>query len=106
MKPQNVNQSQFEKIVANTEGYVLVDFWATWCAPCKAISPLLEKIAEENPNITILKIDVDQNNELASKFQVKSIPTLILINNKEIVAKKIGAVNKVLLDSWLGGYVK
>lgn len=106
MQPQNVNQGEFERIIANQEGFILVDFWATWCAPCKAIAPLLEKVAEEQTNLTVLKVDVDQNNGLASKYRVRSIPTLLLIKDEEVIAQKSGAVNKVVLDSWLNAYLK
>lgn len=106
MQPQNVNQGEFERIVANHEGFLLVDFWATWCSPCKAIAPLLEKVSEEHSNVTVLKVDVDQNNGLASKYRIRSIPTLLLIKNEEVIAQKSGAFNKVVLDSWLSAYVK
>ncbi|MFI3283979.1 MAG: thioredoxin family protein, partial [Erysipelotrichaceae bacterium] len=72
-----VNQSEFDSIV-NKEGVVLVDFFATWCGPCKMIAPVLEELQSEYDNVTIIKVDVDQEGQLARKYNVLSIPTLFL----------------------------
>ncbi|MBP5574561.1 MAG: thioredoxin [Bacilli bacterium] len=76
------------------EGLVLVDFFATWCGPCKMLSPVLEEVANENPNLSILKIDVDEVGPLAAKFGVQAIPTLILFKDGQQVATKMGYQNK------------
>ena len=83
---------EFENAIK--EGVVLADFFATWCGPCKMLSPLLEEVANENPNITILKIDVDELGQLASRFGVQAIPTLVLFKNGQQVATKLGYQNK------------
>ncbi len=76
------------------EGLVLVDFFATWCGPCKMLSPLLEELAEENPNLKVLKIDVDEVGPLAARFGIQAIPTLILFKDGERKDTKLGYQNK------------
>ena len=76
------------------EGLVLVDFFATWCGPCKMLSPLLEELAEEKPDLKVLKIDVDEVGPLAARFGIQAIPTLILFKNGERMATKLGYQNK------------
>lgn len=84
------------------EGTVLVDFYATWCGPCKMLSPLLEELAEENPSLTILKIDVDEAEALAAQFAIQAVPTLILFKNGNTVEKRLGYQNKNQLISFIG----
>lgn len=84
------------------EGTALVDFYATWCGPCKMLSPLLEELAEENPSLTILKIDVDEAEALAAQFAIQAVPTLILFKNGNTVEKRLGYQNKNQLISFIG----
>ena len=76
------------------EGLVLVDFFATWCGPCKMLSPLLEEIANENPDLKVLKIDVDEVGPLAARFGIQAIPTLMLFKDGERKDTKLGYQNK------------
>ena len=76
------------------EGLVLVDFFATWCGPCKMLSPLLEEVANENPNLKVLKIDVDEVGPLAARFAIQAIPTLMLFKDGERKDTKLGYQNK------------
>ena len=76
------------------EGTVLVDFFATWCGPCKMLSPVLEEVANENPNISILKIDVDEVGELAARYGIQAIPTLMLFKNGQRIETRMGYQNK------------
>ncbi len=85
-----ITKDNFEEKVLKSQEKVLLDFWATWCGPCKMIAPILDEIAEENEWLTIAKIDVDEQPELAIKFGVASIPTLIVMENGEQVARQIG----------------
>ena len=82
----------------NTDKLVVVDFWATWCGPCQMIAPILDEIAEECPDITVGKIDVDKEQDLAMSFGITSIPTLIVIKNGKAVDKAIGmrAKNQII----------
>ncbi len=90
-KPIVVTDTSFEAEVENAEGVVLVDFWATWCGPCKMIAPIVEQIASENDGkLTVGKLDVDANGQTAMKYGVMSIPTLILFKNGQPVERLVG----------------
>ncbi len=91
--------NNFDELIKN--GYVLVDFFATWCGPCKMMSPILESVSHERNDIEIIKVDVDMNEEVARKYGVMSIPTLILFKNGEIVGKHIGFLPKENVNSWI-----
>ena len=96
-----LSDDKFEADVINATGPVLVDFWAEWCGPCKMIAPILEEIADEQEGvIKIAKVDVDNAPELAQKFEIMSIPTLIVFNNGEPAKRLVGAQGKhQLLDA-------
>ena len=90
-KPVVVTDASFETEVENSNGVVLVDFWATWCSPCKMIAPIVEQIASEHEGkITVGKLDVDANTQTAMKYGVMSIPTLILFKNGQPVERIVG----------------
>ena len=102
MATKTVTDASFESDVLQAEGPVLVDFWAEWCTPCKAIAPALEQISDELAGkVTIAKLNIDENPEAATKYGVMSIPTMILFKNGERAATKIGAGPKSQLQSWL-----
>ena len=87
----NINNNNFLSEVMNSEKKVLLDFWAPWCGPCRMVVPLVEEIAVERPDIKVGKINVDENPELASRFGIMSIPTLLVMENGQIVNKAMGA---------------
>lgn len=89
-----VVKENFESEVLKSEKPVLLDFWATWCGPCKMIAPVLEEIAQENEDIKVGKINVDEQPELAAAFRIQSIPTLVLIKNGKIVNQTVGFQSK------------
>ena len=89
-----LTSENFEEEVIKSDKPVLVDFWATWCGPCRMIAPIVEQIAEENTDIKVCKVDVDDQPELTSSFGIQSIPTLIVFKNGEIANKAVGARSK------------
>ena len=86
----NVTKENFDKEVMQAEGTVLIDFWAAWCGPCRMIAPAVEKIAEERPDVKVCKVNIDDEQELAIKYGVMSIPTLMVVKNGEIVNTAVG----------------
>ena len=90
----HVTSENFEKDVMQSEKTVLIDFWATWCGPCRMIAPIVEEIASEREDITVAKIDVDEAGDLAAAFGITSIPTLVVMKNGEIVNKSVGYQGK------------
>lgn len=100
-KVLQITDEQFQSEVLDFQGLVLVDFWAPWCGPCKQIGPVLDEISLENTNVKIVKINVDDNPEVASEFGIRSIPTLILFKNGEKVETKLGALSKAALTEWI-----
>ena len=86
--------STFDETVAASDQPIVVDFWAEWCGPCKLIAPILGEIATEQPGITIAKLNVDENPEIAMRFNVMSIPTLLVFDKGELAKKLVGAKGK------------
>lgn len=94
MNITEIMAKDFQQEVINSEKTVLVDFYATWCSPCKMMSPILENIAEENTHVKVVKVDIDKNQDLAMQYNVMSIPTMIIFKNGEATKTFVGVTDK------------
>lgn len=84
-----------------SSGIVLVDFYANWCGPCKMLSPILEQFDNKNENVKVIKVDVDQQSDLAGMFNVMSIPTLVLFKDGKLIGQKLGFMTEDMLNEWI-----
>ena len=91
MKVLEINKDNFDAIVMQSQQKVLLDFWAPWCMPCRMVAPIVEEVAQLRPDVVVGKINVDVEMELARQFQVMSIPTLVVMENGEILSQTAGA---------------
>jgi|TARA_Y100000996_G_C22549935_1_gene653337 thioredoxin 1 len=102
----NTTDSQFDEDVIQSECPVLLDFWAEWCGPCKMIAPMLETIAEEyQGRLKVVKINVDENPQTPLKYNVRSIPTLLLLKGESVEGQQVGAVAKGALASFIDKHI-
>ena len=106
MATVKVDTANFQKEVLNSAEPVVVDFWAEWCGPCKRIAPSLEEIATELAGkVKVVKLNIDENPELAAQYGVRSIPTLAMFKGGEVADIKVGAAPKTALSSWISNAV-
>lgn len=101
MKPVEITEANFENEVVNSDRPVMVDFWASWCGPCKMLSPIVEEIASERSDIKVGKVNVDEQEELAEKFSIMSIPCVIVFRDGKEAGRSVGYVPKEQLLSLL-----
>ena len=97
-----ITKENFETEVLKSDKPVLLDFWATWCGPCRMVSPIVDEIANERDDIKVGKINVDEQGELSMQFRIVSIPTLIVMKNGEVANKAVGAMPKEEILNLLG----
>ncbi|CVI72711.1 Thioredoxin [Clostridiales bacterium CHKCI001] len=101
MSVKTITKQNFNIEVLKSEKPVLLDFWATWCGPCRMIAPVVEEIAAERSDIIVGKVNVDEQPELAQKFQIMSIPTLVVMKNGTMTAKKVGVQPKAVIQAMI-----
>lgn len=97
---QSITQTEFDKVI-NESPVVLVDIWADWCGPCKMLTPILEELSTEKTNVAFYKLDADSNPDLMAKLGVRSIPTLLYLQNGEIKDKTVGILSKTVISQKL-----
>ena len=90
MLVKDINKENFQEEVVQSDKPVLVDFWASWCGPCRMVSPIVDEIAQERPDVKVVKVNVDQEQELALQFGVMSIPTLVVMKDGKVVNQAVG----------------
>jgi thioredoxin 1 len=106
MAVAKVSDSSFESDVLKSKEPVLVDFWAEWCGPCRMVAPVLEEVsAELQGKLKVVKLNVDENPQTASKYGIMSIPTLMIFKNGELASRQIGAAAKAKLVQWITGTI-
>ncbi len=100
-----VSQGDFEEVVLKAQGKVLVDFWAEWCGPCRMIGPVLDEMATDYPGVTFVKLNVDEAPDVAQRFNVMNIPTVLAFEGGEVRQRIVGAMPKPKLVDELGGFL-
>lgn len=96
-----ITKANYDEEVVGSEKPVLIDFWAEWCGPCRMLSPIIDSIAEQRTDITVGKINVDNEMELANKFGIESIPTLVIVKGGEVAARMVGYNPKVFVEGFI-----
>ncbi|MFG1300550.1 thioredoxin [Xanthobacter sp. V3C-3] len=106
MSVEKVSDQNFEQDVLQSSAPVIVDFWAEWCGPCRMVAPILEEVSGElGEKVRIVKLNVDENPQTASKYGIMSIPTLLLFKDGKIASRQVGAAPKAKLVQWINGSI-
>ena len=98
-----IDQKEFDSLVATPDKLILIDFFATWCGPCKMLSPVLEEVSADYPDVAFAKVNVDNDEALARRYNISVIPTLVLIRNGEVLKTSVGYMDADALRAWIDG---
>ena len=99
---KTITAENFEQEVMQSEKTVVLDFWASWCGPCRMFTPIIEKFAEDNPEVTVGKVNIDEQSELTQRFGIMSVPTLVILKGGEVVKKNAGVISKEAIEAMIG----
>lgn len=102
---QSAHGAEFESEVLASSQVVLVDFYATWCGPCRMLAPILEEMSEEFPAVKFLKVDVDEETSLASAYEIRNLPTLLVFKEGKVVARNVGSATKYEIENLFAPYL-
>jgi thioredoxin 1 len=103
---KEITEINFEESILKSDQVALIDFWAQWCGPCRAIAPIIEDLANEYEGKAVIgKVDVDTNQEIAMKYSIRSIPTILIIKNGEVVDRHVGATTKAILKAKIDKFI-
>jgi thioredoxin len=95
----HLTEQNYDEALLAAEGLVMVDFWAEWCGPCRTIAPVLQELAEDSDgDVTLMKVNVDENSALAARYDIRSIPTILFVKDGEVVERVVGAVPRATLE--------
>lgn len=98
---KTITAENFDQEVLQSEKTVVLDFWASWCGPCRMFTPIIEKFAEDNPDVEVGKVNVDDESALAERFNIMSVPTLVIMKNGEVVKKNAGVITKEAIEEMI-----
>lgn len=95
---KTITAENFEQEVMQNEKTVVLDFWASWCGPCRMFTPIIEQFAEDNPEVMVGKVNIDEQSSLAERFHIMSVPTLVIMKGGEVVKKNVGVITKEAIE--------
>lgn len=103
---ETLHEAHFQAEVLESEQTVLVDFFATWCGPCRMLAPVLESVAEQNPGLKLVAVNVDEDPALASAYEIHNLPTILIFKKGQVVARNVGSATKFEIEKWIASVAR